>query len=157
MSAWERKGLSDDWLTPEYIFDAMGTVFDLDVASPPRPTHVPTNALLSAQSLTEKWFGFVWCNPPFGGRNGVAPWLNKFIAHGNGVALVPDRTSAPWFQQAAPHMDVVLFLSPKVKFERLDGTLGHSPSTGTALMAIGVKGAQALMNARKLGLLVRNA
>jgi hypothetical protein len=37
-------------------------------------------------------------NPPFGGRNGLAPWLDKFFANGNGIALTPDRTSAPWWQ-----------------------------------------------------------
>jgi hypothetical protein len=156
MSAWESLGKSDDWLTPQYIFDAMAVVFDLDVASPIRQTHVPARALLCAESLRGKWAGFIFMNPPFGSRNGVAPWLDKFVAHGNGVCLVPDRTSAPWFQQAAPRMDVILFLSPKVKFERLDGTIGRSPSTGTALMAIGAQGERALVNARKLGLLVKN-
>jgi hypothetical protein len=155
MSAWESLGKSDDWYTPKYIFDAMGVTFNLDVAGPAVRTHVPCYQTFTYDSLEKPWIGFVWMNPPFGGRNALEPWLDKFFSHGNGVALVPDRTSAPWFQRAAKRCDAVLFLSPKVKFERPDKSLGESPSTGTALMAIGARGVQALMNARSLGWLVR--
>src|ERR1700744_2510086 len=98
MSAWEPSiGASDEWYTPKYIFDALGVHFDLDVAAPSTgPRYVPTSAWISSGSLGAEWGGFVWMNPPFGGRNGLEPWLEKFISHGNGVALVPDRTSAPW-------------------------------------------------------------
>jgi hypothetical protein len=65
--------------------------------------------------LTNPWFGFVWMNPPFGGRNGLEPWLARFFAHGNGIALTPDRTSAPWFRRAAAAADAVLFM-PNLKF-----------------------------------------
>jgi hypothetical protein len=138
MSHWETPGASDEWYTPKYIFDALDCEFDLDVASPPRQTHVPCRARLTSNSLEAEWAGFVWMNPPFGGRNGVVPWLNKFFEHHSGIALVPDRTSAPWFQTAALQADALLFLSPKVKFERPDGTLGKSPSSGTVLMASGI-------------------
>lgn len=152
MSHWENLGASDEWYTPAYIFEAMGgVVFDLDVASPPRPTHVPCRARLSSGSLEQDWTGFVWMNAPFGGRNGLTPWLSKFVGHGNGIALVPDRTSAPWFQAAAPCMDAVLFVSPKIRFERPDGTLGVNPSTGTALMAIGEQGIEALISMSRSG------
>lgn len=90
-------------------------------------------------------------NPPFGGRNGLEPWLEKFFEHGNGIALTPDRTSAPWFQKWAPLAMSLLFL-PKVRFLRPDGTEGKSPSTGTALWAAGLKGHAALKRARHIGL-----
>jgi hypothetical protein len=155
MSAWEEMGKSDDWRTPRYIFEAMDVDFDLDVAGI-RGTfgHVPCHYALLQDSLETEWPAnfFIYMNPPFGGRNGLKPWLNKFFAHGNGVALVPDRTSAPWFKWAAAQSDAILFISPKVKFERPDGTLGKSPSTGTALIAKGQKGVNALVNARGAGL-----
>ena len=144
MGHWEANGASDEWYTPKYIFDALGCRFALDVASPPRQTNVPCSGRLTSGSLDADWHGFVWMNPPFGGRNGLTPWLEKFVQHGNGIALVPDRTSARWFQYIASHADCILFLSPKVKFERPDGTLGKSPSTGTALIAIGDLGTSAL-------------
>jgi hypothetical protein len=157
MSEWERSGKSDEWYTPQYLFDAMNVVFWLDVATSIGPqSNVPCQHAILDRSLERKWEGFVWMNPPFGGRNAIRPWLEKFFSHGNGVALMPDRTSAPWFQWAARRADAVLFLSPKVKFERPDGTIGRSPGSGTALMAVGSAGVQALVNAGKLGWLVKS-
>jgi len=123
----------------------------MDVAAPPRATHVPAAAFVTDDSLGASWRGFVWMNPPYGGRNALDPWLHKFVRHGNGVCLVPDRTSAPWFQMWAPHMDAVLFVRHKIKFERPDGSIGKQPGTGSALMAIGPRGAAALRNAQSLG------
>jgi hypothetical protein len=151
MSPWEDIGKSDEWFTPKYIFEAMGVTFDLDVAGQ-EGTHVPCRSWIDAGALRQPWHGFIWMNPPFGGRNAIEPWLEKFIAHGDGVALTPDRTSAPWFQRAAAQMNAVLFVSPKIKFERADGSLGRSPGCGTALMAKGQRGVNALVNARNAGL-----
>jgi hypothetical protein len=50
-----------------------------------------------------------------------------------------------------------LFLSPKVKFEKPDGSIGKSPGSGTALLSSGERGMLALRNAKSLGLLVQNA
>ena len=152
MSYWGMPGASDEWYTPAYVFDALGVLFDVDVASPPRPTHVPCRARLSAGALETDWTGFVWVNPPFGGRNGLVPWLDKFFAHGNGIALTPDRTSAPWWQDAARRTDAMLFTARKIKFERPDGSLGKSPGDGTCLFAAGPSGVAALRNAERTGL-----
>ncbi len=155
MSEWERPGASDDWLTPKYIFDALGVKFDVDVAAELFANgHVPASTRINSSGLTWHWHPdwFVWMNPPFGGRNGILPWLDKFVEHGDGVALTPDRTSAPWFQRTARRVERILFVSPKVKFERPDGTIGRSPGCGTALMSIGPRGNAALMNAKLAGL-----
>lgn len=146
-------GATDEWYTPKYIFDAMNVHFDLDVASPMFGIPwIPHTHRYSCESLEMPWEGFVWMNPPFGGRNGLVPWLDKFIAHGNGVCLVPDRTSAPWWRSAAPKMSAILFISPKIKFVGADGKSGDSPADGTALMALGGKGIRALFNAYRVGL-----
>jgi len=155
MGVWERIGESDEWYTPRYIFDALGCRFDVDVAAPPEgPRHVPATNWISENSLETEWRGFVWMNPPFGGRNGLAPWLDKFFAHGNGVALTPDRTSAPWWQAAAARADAILFISPKVRFERPDGSQGKNPSNGVSLFAAGEVAVAALLRARSLGTVV---
>jgi hypothetical protein len=155
MAYWDAPSASDDWFTPKYIFDAMGCRFDLDVACPENgPLHTPCVEYLTKEDdgLTTDWEGFCYCNPPFGGRNGLTPWLDKFFAHGNGVALTPDRTSAPWWQDAARKADAVLFIAGKVKFIRPDGSLGKSPSNGTTLLASGSRGVAALVNAEAAGL-----
>lgn len=152
MAHWDTPGASDEWFTPKYIFDALGCRFDLDVAAPrDGPLHVPTSRWFSSDALRREWFGFVWMNSPFGGRNSLAPWLERFFDHGNGVALTPDRTSAPWFQEAWPRADAVLF-TPKIRFLRPDGSAGVSPSNGTALWAAGPRGVAALERAAEKGL-----
>lgn len=154
MSAWEAAGRTDEWYTPAYIFDALACVFDLDVAAPiSGPRHVPAVRWMHEKSLESEWYGLVWMNPPYGPRNGLVPWLEKFVAHGHGIALVPDRTSAPWFQHYAPLMGCVLFLNGKVKFERPDGSIGGSPGCGSALFGIGA-GNSVVRKAHRLGLLV---
>jgi hypothetical protein len=153
VSIWEGPGKSDEWYTPRYIFDALGCTFDLDVANGAiGGAHVPCRASIGADSLSKPWGGFIWMNPPFGGRNGLVPWLNRFFEHGNGIALVPDRTSAPWWQAAARQADSVLFVDGKIKFERPDGSVGRQPGNGTCLMAVGDKGRIALRAAERAGL-----
>jgi len=152
MSHWETTGASDEWYTPAYVFEALGETFDLDVAAPgDGPPHVPTSRWLSTAGLVADWRGFVWMNPPFGGRNALGPWLDKFFAHGNGIALVPDRTSAPWFWAAWTRADRVLF-TRKIRFLRPDGSEGVSPSNGTALFAAGDRAVVALERAAAAGL-----
>jgi hypothetical protein len=153
MSYWEGLGKSDEWYTPRYVFDAMGVTFDLDVAAPTNgPRHVPCRRWISEHSLSERWSGFVWMNPPFGGRNGLKPWLDRFFAHGNGIALVPDRTSAPWWQDAAGKAESVFFVAGKIRFEKPDGSQGKSPSNGTCLFGVGPHAARAFFNANSRGL-----
>lgn len=141
-------GKTSEWYTPKYVFDALGCTFTMDVASPNPPVRwVPTSRHLWERSLEQTWDGFVWMNPPFGGRNGLEPWLEKFYAHENGVALVPDRTSAPWWQRFAPSADLILFVAKKIKFIDASGNPGRSPAQGTCLLALGAEGKRALRNA----------
>lgn len=152
MSAWESSGKTDEWYTPKYIFDAMGCTFDLDVAHPFGDILTPSRSVICEKSLDKSWNGFVWMNPPFGGRNSLVPWIDKFFQHGNGVALTPDRTSAPWYQHCLSLCDGFLLIHGKVKFLRPDGSVGKSPSTGTTLRASGDKAREALTTAALNGL-----
>ena len=154
MAMHENIGQSDEWYTPKYIFDALDCYFDLDVASPKYRvfSHVPALEFFSENSLSEKWFGFVWMNPPFGHQKEKIKWLNKFINHNNGIALLPDRTSAPWWQQSAKQMDAILFVNGKIKFIRPDGSIGEQPGNGTTLFAKGSKAVNALLSAERKGL-----
>lgn len=152
-------GATDEWYTPPYIFNMMGVTFDMDVASPGATVvdWIPADEHLLSRSLETPWRGFVWMNPPFGARNGVIRWLHKFFEHANGVALVPDRTSAPWWQAYVPHSDLVLFVMPKIKFIDAEGNPGKAPAQGTCLLAKGPSGVTALHNASRarLGVLMK--
>jgi hypothetical protein len=153
----EAVGKSNDWFTPKYIFDAMAVSFDCDVCCPINLTHVltPTNSYIHNDSLSLTWSGFIWMNPPFGGRNGILPWLNKLADHGNGIALTPDRTATTWWQEIVNKSDAHLQVNGKIKFTDKNGITGKQPVNGTTLFAFGNKAVMALMNARdnKLGTL----
>lgn len=141
-------GATDEWYTPPHVFDALDCTFDIDVASPGADITpwIPAKRFITKSDKAD-WDGFVWMNPPFGGRNALRPWLQKFFNHGNGIALVPDRTSAPWWQEFAPLADLVLFVAPKLKFIGADGQPGKSPAQGTTLFALGSDAEQALRQA----------
>lgn len=142
---------TDEYYTPKYIFDALECEFDQDVASPIDLTHVrvPAKEFINAESLDMVWNGFVWMNPPFSGRDGKQIWLDKIHEHGNGIALTPDRTSAPWWAVAARRADALMFITGKVKFIRADGTTAGSPANGTTLFAHGKRAVSALHDAER--------
>lgn len=147
-------GKTDEWYTPPHVFNALGHSFDMDVASPGRDVTpwIPAVEFVTAGSLERRWSGYVWMNPPFGGRMGLVPWLQKFFEHGNGIALVPDRTSAPWWQQFAPQADLILFTDGKLKFIGADGKPGTSPAQGTCLLGLGKRSIEPLHRAAAEGL-----
>jgi hypothetical protein len=151
----ETAGKSNEWYTPKYIFDALGLTFDMDVAHPRDHTHtnVPARRYLYERAIETEWQGTVWMNPPFGnGDRAKLTWMDRFFAHGDGVALTPDRTSAPWFLKSWPRADLCLFVGPKIKFIRPDGTRGEQPGTGTCLWACGGIAVGALYRAAERGL-----
>jgi hypothetical protein len=154
----ESVGKTDEWYTPKHVFEALGCQFDIDVASPgwAYTPWIPARDFIMNSSLERSWDrdwgNFVWMNPPFGARNGLVPWLEKFFRHGNGIALTPDRTSAPWWQQYAAQAHKVLFIAPKLKFIGTDGKPGTSPAQGTSLMAVGSRGVASLHRAADNGL-----
>lgn len=152
MGKHEQRVISDDWYTPKEVFDALEAVFDLDVAHPESKTMVPCKQYISSNSLEQDWEGFVWMNPPFGNQKNKYLWIEKFLKHGNGIALFPDRTSAPWYQHFLKHADGILLVAGKIKFLRPDLTPENSPTTGTTLFACGKKGVLILQIAELNGL-----
>jgi len=154
MSCWERPGKSDEYYTPGYLFKALECDFDMDVASPVDRTYcsVPARQFITENSLQAQWNGFVWCNPPFGGKNAIEPWLEKMAEHANGIALTPDRTSADWWMHAALKCSSMLVGLKKIKFIRPDGSIAGSPGNGTTLFGYGAQGDTALQKAEDNGL-----
>lgn len=148
MSEWEKNGESDEWYTPPEIFQALNLKFDLDVASPSSDHWVPAKRVFTMKDdgLKSQWSGMVFMNPPFGGRNGQVPWLEKFIDHGNGIAIVAARTSSKWFQDLVPKCDAVLFPRGKTKFIKPTGEVGKSPGSGIVIIAMGETATKALEN-----------
>lgn len=80
-------------MTPAWLFDMMGLTFDLDVAAPTEQVSaVPALAAYTVEDdgMALPWFGRVWMNPPY---SDTSRWVDRFIEHGHGVALVPHSRS----------------------------------------------------------------
>lgn len=149
-------GGSDDWYTPRALLDELGETFDLDPCSPGQGHWVPARMIYTIKDdgLAQPWKGFVFMNPPFGGRNGHVPWLEKFLRHGNGIAIVRAYTSAGWFHDHAVKADAMCFPRGKTKFVRPDGSVGKAPGHGIVLLGMGARAVNALEKS-SLGLFVR--
>lgn len=132
-------GESDDWYTPPFIFDALGLTFDLDPCSPGQGHWVPAEKVYTKETdgLAQPWKGLIWMNPPFGGRNGHVVWLERFLDHGNGIAVVRAYTSSGWWHDNLHRAEAILFPRGKTKFIRPDGSVGGSPGHGVALIGMG--------------------
>lgn len=109
-----------EYYTPKWIFDNLGMHFDVDVCSPPGGSNVPATKYydIKDDGLTQKWEGLVWCNPPF---NECAKWMDRFMRHGHGVALIP-VSKTKWFDKLIEMPGVVVKILPSdLKFDCPDG------------------------------------
>lgn len=126
---------TDDYYTPKWLFDKMSIAFDLDVASPPDgPPFVPCAAYLTQadDGLECAWHGRVWMNPPY---SKPAPWVDRFIAHNHGVALLPFAKSK-WCQ-ALYDSTVKLVYLYAMAFYRPDRTVKITAPFSLGLWAFG--------------------
>jgi len=80
---------NEDWYTPKWIFETLEVEFDLDVSAPPGGVPwIPAARYFTKadDGLLQPWEGRVWMNPPF---SKTKPWVEKFMAHRLGIALLP--------------------------------------------------------------------
>jgi hypothetical protein len=133
---------ADDYYTPKWLFDALGLEFDIDVCAPEAGVPwLPTKSHfhMEMDGLAQEWNGRVWMNPPY---SLPRPWIEKFIEHDNGIALLPFSRSK-MFIEIWNHADAVMTLPSNFKFEHRDhGTKGVFMPT--ALFALGQENADAL-------------
>lgn len=154
-------GESDEWYTPPSLLEALGERYDLDPCAPEEgrayySVRAEREYTITHDGLSQAWDGFVFMNPPFGGRNGHVPWLEKFLRHGNGIAIVRAYTSAAWFHDCAVKANAMLFPRGKTQFIRPDGSVGKAPGHGIVLLGVGTRAVQALERAKHIGFFVKN-
>ena len=134
---------SDEHYTPKWVFDTLGLEFDLDVAAPiDNIDHVPSKNRYTEQSLELPWTGLVWMNPPY---SNATPWIDKFIDHSNGIALL-HCSKSKWFNKIWSEADGIIAMPPSFKFERPDGTQ-RSIAFQTFMFAFGQESVEALKRA----------
>ena len=137
---------SDEWYTPGEITAALGP-FDLDPCAGPMQ-HARQNWGPGIDGLALPWTGRVWMNPPY---STVNLWIDRFMAHGDGIALVSARPETKWFQRFAELAHAVHWLRGRVKFVRPDGKPTH-PVVGSVLVAYGHSNMAALCGCALPGL-----
>jgi hypothetical protein len=139
----KEKGTSDEHYTPKSIFDALGVQFDLDVAAPKGGSNV-VPALnyydKKVDGLASEWFGNVWMNPPY---SSPAAWVDKFLNHKQGIALLP-ITRGKWWDRLWAEADAILPTVYNLKFNRPDGLAAKPIVFRTALYALGESNVTAL-------------
>ena len=124
---------TDEYYTPAWIFERLGITFDLDVCAPPLgPVHVPATRWFSEadDGLAQEWSGRVWMNPPY---SKPAPWVERFVAHRNGIALVPFAKSG-WFFDLWNSPDVLTITAPGIEASKFVGGQIYMP---VMLVAVG--------------------
>jgi hypothetical protein len=132
----------DDRYTPQWVFDGLGITFDLDVCAPKGGIDwIPALKHYSEEddALVQPWFGNVWMNPPY---SKPTPWVDKFLSHGNGIALVPCSQGRWWYKLWA-EADAVMPMPYNMKFINPQGGF-RMISFQTSLFAIGEHNVQAL-------------
>lgn len=132
---------SDEWYTPKWLIETLGP-FDLDPCSPSvRPFDTATVHWTKEQDGLFMPWGKpetcrVWLNPPYS-KALLRQFVEKMAGHGNGIALLVNRTDNLLFQGVIfPTADSMLFMRHRVKFLRPDGSSG-SPFFGSCLVAWG--------------------
>ena len=106
---------SDDYWTPKWLFDALGLMFDIDVACPPEgPAHTPCKRFFTQadDGLAQPWNGRVFMNPPY---SNASPWVNKWLDHGNGIAITVVGKSK-WGDRLWAESDAIVLLKQNMHF-----------------------------------------
>lgn len=155
-TAFETKDNKDEWLTPPYIFEALGH-FDLDPCAPVSPPWkiADHNFDVLDDGLMQPWpkAWFVWCNPPYGKQTVL--WLAKMANHNNGICLIFARTDTRMFQDYVFSADAILFIKGRLSFFDVNGVKGGTAGAPSCLVAYGAEAVKRLENCGIKGKLVR--
>ena len=118
--AIRHSGENDSCYTPPEIFEALAITFDLDVCAPKGGLPwIPAKKSYSKDEdgLTSPWFGRVWMNPPY---SKPLPWVEKFIVHGNGIALLP-TSQGKWMDMLWNDERTAWVIGHKIRYIKPNG------------------------------------
>lgn len=114
----ERTDDHDTTLTPLALLSRLGT-FDFDPCAFPGHQTAKNLVCWPEDGLQKNWEGRVWLNPPY---SEPAPWLDRLLKHGNGIALVLASTDTKWFHDYVAKATGLLFIRGRPLFLRNDFT-----------------------------------
>lgn len=109
------------WSTPQALFDKLDAEFNfsLDVCALASNRKCLAYFCPEVDGLKQDWGQRrCWMNPPYGKE--ISAWMKKaFESSMNGalvVALVPNRSNAPWWHDYVMKADEIRFIRKKVPF-----------------------------------------
>ena len=136
--------MRDEQYTPKSLFSQMAVNFDLDVCAPEGGIDwIPADKHFSLKddALNQEWKGFVWMNPPY---SKPAPWVDKFIENGHGIALLP-MSKSNWSMKLWNAADAISFIGT-MKFVQPNGLFSQIYMP-VLLYGIGCHGVRGITNA----------
>ena len=111
---------SDEWSTPQDLFDDLDAVFhfDLDACASRENAKCRRFFTRKDDALAQEWKGVVWMNPPYGRQIGhfVKKAHDSSLNGATVVCLLPARTDTRWWHDYVIHGHVI-FLRGRLKFE----------------------------------------
>lgn len=136
---------NDNLQTPLYLWNALGRI-DLDPCAGQYTVIGGKNWWIGRgdDGLLKEWRGFVFCNPPFSKKE---IWIKKIIAHSNGILLLPERGSAPWFGSLAKACGKYFVMGKKINF--IGGQ--SSNNVGSVLFPFGEEAVERIKQSRLPG------
>lgn len=116
--------LSDEWETPQELFDYWDNVFHftLDPCASEENHKCSLFYTKEDDGLSKDWRGHtVFVNPPYGRE--IGKWVEKCYLEAQKkntkvVALLPARTDTRWFHDWIYHTALVYFLRGRLKFSK---------------------------------------
>lgn len=115
-----RSSASNEWRTPQYLFDALDREFKftVDAASTHENALVDKHWTIREDGLAQSWDGErVWCNPPYGRQ--ISQWVRKASEAVGGVVvmLIPARTdTAYWHDYVFANASDIRFIRGRLHF-----------------------------------------
>jgi site-specific DNA-methyltransferase (adenine-specific) len=117
---------SDEWSTPQDLFDELNSVFhfNVDVCSTRENTKCCFHFTKEDDGLSKNWGTSTrFCNPPY---SEISKWVDKALSciFGETVMLLPSRTDTKWYHK--------LLSSSKARIYPIKGRLKFGGSTNSA-------------------------
>ena len=117
---------SDNWETPQDLFDHLDKIFhfDIDVCATKENSKCEKYYTPEMDGLKQEWKGVCWCNPPYGRE--IGKWVEKaYKSNCMVVMLLPARTDTKWFHDYCMK-GICIFIKGRLYFGR-NGWTGRAP------------------------------
>jgi phage N-6-adenine-methyltransferase len=115
-----RSSLTDQWATPQYVFDALNSEFHftLDVCADESNHKCARYFTKEQDGLSQSWEEVCWMNPPYGRK--IGKWTHKARESAKAgaivVCLLPARTDTQWWAEDVMEATELCFIRGRLKF-----------------------------------------